>query len=88
MTASQKTLSEKVGDAKDITITSDPVDANDADAVVKATTATSSDETVATVVKKSDGTFTVSGVKDGTATITFTSGGFTVTLAVTIAEAS
>lgn len=77
-----------MGDAKEITITSDPVDANDADAVVKATTATSSDETVATVSKKSDGTFTVTGVKAGTATITFTSGKLTTTLAVTITEAS
>lgn len=80
-------MSEKVGDNKDITIASDPVDASDATAVVKATTATSSDETVATVTKKSDGTFTVTGVKAGTVTITFTSGGFTVTLAVTITEA-
>lgn len=80
-------MSEKVGDSKDVTIASDPVDASDAIAVVKATTATSSDETVATVTKKSDGTFTVTGVKAGTVTITFTSGGFTVTLAVTITEA-
>lgn len=77
-----------MGDAKDITITSDPVDASDADAVVKATTAASSDETVATVVKKSDGTFTVAGVKAGSATITFTSGELTTTLAVTITAAS
>ncbi|MDV2602161.1 Ig-like domain-containing protein [Pediococcus acidilactici] len=88
MTTSQKTLSEKVGDAKEITITSDPVDANDADAVVKATTATSSDETVATVAKKSDGAFTVTGVKAGSATITFTSGKLTTTLAVTITDAA
>lgn len=81
-------MSEKVGDSKDIAITSDPVDASDATAVVKATTATSSDETVATVTKKSDGTFTVTGVKAGTATITFTSGGFTATLSVTITEAA
>lgn len=81
-------MSEKVGDSKDITITSDPVDASDAAAVVKATTATSSDETVATVTKKSDGTFTVTGVKAGTATITFTSGDLTATLAVTITEAA
>lgn len=77
-----------MGDAKDITIAADPVDASDATAVVKATTATSGDETVATVTKKSDGTFTVTGVKAGTVTITFTSGDFTVTLAVTITEAS
>lgn len=77
-----------MGDSKDITITSDPVDASDAAAVVKATTATSSDETVATVVKKSDGTFTVAGVKVGTATITFTSGELTTTLAVTITDAA
>lgn len=75
-----------MGDSKDITIASDPVDASDATAVVKATTATSSDETVATVTKKSDGTFTVTGVKAGTVTITFTSGGFTSTLSVTITE--
>lgn len=77
-----------MGDAKDITIAADPVDASDATAVVKATTATSGDETVATITKKSDGTFTVTGVKAGTATITFTSGDFTVTLAVTITEAA
>lgn len=77
-----------MGDAKDITITSDPVDANDADAVVKATTATSSDETVATVAKKSDGAFTVTGVKAGSATITFTSGKLTTTLAATITDAA
>lgn len=77
-----------MGDAKDITITSDPVDANDADAVVKATTATSSDETVATVSKKSDGVFTVTGVKAGSATITFTSGKLTTTLAITITDAA
>ncbi|MCG7196522.1 Ig-like domain-containing protein [Pediococcus pentosaceus] len=77
-----------MGDSKDIIVASDPVDASDADAVVKATTATSSDETVATVTKKSDGTFTVTGVKAGTATITFISGDFTVMLAVTITEAA
>lgn len=76
-----------MGDAKDITIASDPVDASDTTAVVKATTATSSDEAVATAALKSDGTFTVTGVKAGTATITFTSGDFTATLAVTITEA-
>ncbi|WWY82588.1 Ig-like domain-containing protein [Pediococcus pentosaceus] len=88
MTASQKTLSEKVGDAKDITIAADPVDASDATDVVKATTATSSDETIATVALKSDGMFTVTGVKAGTATITFTSGKLTTTLAVTITATS
>lgn len=77
-----------MGDTKDITIASDPVDASDATNIVKATTATSSDETVATVTRKSDGTFTVTGVKAGTATITFTSGDFTVTLTVTITEAA
>ncbi|MGX6452700.1 Ig-like domain-containing protein [Pediococcus acidilactici] len=81
-------MSEKVGDTKDITITSDPTDASNADAVVKATTATSSDETIATVAKKNDGTFTVTGVKAGTATITFTSGKLTTTLAVTITDAA
>lgn len=77
-----------MGDAKDITITSDPVDASDADAVVKAATAVSSDETIASVTKKSDGTFTVTGVKAGSATITFTSGKLTTTLAVTITDAA
>ena len=75
-----------MGDSKDITIASDPVNAIDATSVVKATTATSSDETVATVALKGDGTFTVTGVKAGTATITFTSGSFTTTLSVTITE--
>lgn len=73
-----------MGDSKDITIASDPVDASDATTVVKATTATSNDETVATVTKKSDGTFTVTGVEEGTANVTFTSGKLTTTLAVTI----
>lgn len=77
-----------MGDSKDITIASDPVDASDATAVVKATTAVSSDETVATVTKKSDGTFTITGVKAGTVIITFTSGSFTSTLSVTITEAA
>ena len=77
-----------MGDSKDITIASDPVNASDAEAVVKATTAKSDNETVATVTKKSDGTFTVTGVKVGTANITFTSGGFTTTLSVTITEAA
>lgn len=77
-----------MGDTKDITITSDPVDASDADAVVKATTAVSSDETIATVAKKSDGTFTITGVKAGTTTITFTSGEFKATVAVTITDAA
>lgn len=77
-----------MGDSKDVTISSDPTDASDADAVVKTTTATSSNETVATVSKKSDGTFTVAGVKAGTATITFTSGKLTTTLAVTITDAA
>lgn len=77
-----------MGDAKNITISSDPTDASDADAVVKATSAASSDETIATVVKKSDGVFTVTGVKAGSATITFTSGELTTTLAVTITDAA
>ena len=77
-----------MGDSKDVTISSDPTDASDADAVIKATTATSSDETIAKVAKKGDGTFTVTGVKAGTATVTFTSGKLTTTLAVTITAAS
>lgn len=77
-----------MGDSKDITITSDPTDASDADAVFKATTAVSSDETIATVAKKSDGAFTVTGVKAGSATVTFTSGKLTTSLAVTITDAA
>ena len=77
-----------MGDTKDVTVAADPANADDATTVVKATTATSSDETVATVTKKSDGTFTITGVAEGTANVTFTSGKLTTTLAVTITEAA
>lgn len=86
--ASQKTLSEAVGATKNVTITTDPADADDSADVIKAATAASSDDTIATVTANASGGFDIVGVKEGTANITFTSGTFTVTLAVTITAAS
>ncbi|ANK59818.1 Ig-like domain-containing protein [Loigolactobacillus backii] len=79
-----------VGQSKDMTITTDPDDATDATNVVGATTASSSDDTIGTIAAKTGakGTFTVTGVKTGTATITFTSGSLTTTLALTVNDAT
>lgn len=51
-------------------------------------TATSSDTSIATVAKNSDGSFTVNLVAAGSATITFSTGNVTTTLAVTVNAAS
>ena len=51
-------------------------------------TATSSDTSIATVAKNSDGGFTVNLVKAGSATITFVAGDATNSLAVTVSAAS
>ena len=79
---SQKTASIKVGDTRNITITTVPVDADDSAAIIAGVTWKSSDESVATV--NSDGTITA--VTAGSTTITATSGSFTVTVAVTVTE--
>lgn len=57
-----------------------PSDADNANAVVSAVKWSSSDETIATV--SSSGVIT--GVAEGTATITATSGPFTATVSVTV----
>lgn len=51
-------------------------------------TATSSDTSIATVAKNSDGSFKVSLVAAGSATITFAAGKLTTTLSVTVSAAS
>jgi len=79
---SQKTASIKVGDTRNITITTVPVDADDSAAIIAGVAWKSSDESVATV--NSDGTITA--VTAGSTTITATSGSFTVTVAVTVTE--
>lgn len=80
----QATMSLKVGDTKKPTLAADPVDADDAEAVVAATTYKSSDEAIATVA--TDGTITAVAV--GSATITATSGSFTGDCKVTVAAAA
>lgn len=77
-------MSLKVGDQKKATLAADPSDADNAAAVVSATTYKSSDETIATVA--ADGTITAA--KEGTATITATSGTFTGDCKVTVAAAA
>lgn len=79
---SQKTASIKVGDTRDITITTVPLDAGNSAAIIAGVTWRSSDESVATV--NSDGTITA--VSAGTATVTATSGSLTATVAVTVTE--
>lgn len=81
---SQATASMKVGDTKQVTAAADPTTASDADAVAKATKYASSDDTIATVA--ADGTITA--VKEGSATITATSGSFTATVKVTVTAAA
>ena len=75
---SQKTFTGGVGATKDITVTVTP------DGAPQAVEAVSSDESVATVVKKSDGVYTITNLAAGTATITFSTNGFSSTLAVTV----
>lgn len=65
-----------------------PADASDASAVIAATTATSSDDAIATVVKNENGGFDGAIVAEGSATFTFTSGEFTATIVVTGTAAS
>lgn len=81
--ASDATTSIKVGATKKVSVTAEPANATDADAVVKAVTYKSSAEGVATVA--ADGTITA--VKEGSADITATSGSFTVTVKVTVTAA-
>lgn len=74
-----------VGQSKDITVTTDPVDATNANKIIASTTATSNDNTIATVANGAvTGTFTVSGIKAGTATVKFTSGDLSTTLSVIV----
>ncbi|HFD6464665.1 TPA: hypothetical protein ACF5NR_000371 [Enterococcus hirae] len=88
MAPSQKSWTGKVGDTKKITISSVPVDASDAEEVISATTATSSDEAIATIEKNEDGNFDGTIVAEGSATFTFTSGEFTTSINVTGQPAS
>lgn len=73
----------KVGATKQITVATDPVDADDSKAVIKATIWKSSDDKIATV--ETDGTITA--VAEGTANITATSGSFTSSVVVTVTAA-
>lgn len=82
ITLSQKTATIKVGATKQVTVSTNPINASDASAVVSATTFSSSDEDVATVTN--DGTIT--GVAVGSATITAISGSFTAGVSVTVTE--
>ncbi|EMF0060460.1 hypothetical protein PFZ79_002283 [Enterococcus hirae] len=84
----QKTWTGKVGDTKTFTISAVPVDAGDAAAVIAATTAISSDDAIATIVKNENGGFDGSIIAEGTAAFEFTSGAFTTSIAVTGTPAS
>lgn len=75
---SQKTLTGAVGSTKDITVTVTP------DGAPQEVKAVSSNEKVATVVKKSDGVYTITNLTEGTATITFSTNGISSALAVTV----
>lgn len=75
---SQKTLTGAVGSTKDITVTVTP------DGAPQEVKAVSSNEKVATVVKKSDGVYTITNLAAGTATITFSTNGISSTLAVNV----
>ncbi|MEG2253855.1 MAG: hypothetical protein RSC33_00865 [Vagococcus sp.] len=83
MVPSQKTWTGKVGDTKVFKITTDPVEASDTTAVISGATATTSDSTIVTVTKNASGGFDGKIVKEGTATITITSGTMKATIAVT-----
>lgn len=80
---SQKTWTGKVGDTKNFTITTEPADATDAQEVLQNVTATSTDEAVVTVTKKSDGSFDEVIVGEGTATVKYTSGELTASTGIT-----
>ncbi|HAQ7726748.1 TPA: hypothetical protein IX734_001555 [Enterococcus faecium] len=84
----QKTWTGKVGDTKTFTISAVPTDASDAAAVVAATTATTSDGTIATVTKNENGGFDGTIAAEGSVTFTFTSGEFTTSINVTGQPAS
>jgi uncharacterized protein YjdB len=71
-------MSGVVGTTKSITATLTPEGASGD------ITATSSDTSIATVAKNADGSYTIGLVKAGSATITFTAGSLTTTLAVTV----
>lgn len=75
---SQKTFTGGVGATKDITVTVTP------DGAPQEVKAVSSNEKVATVVKKSDGIYTITNLTEGTAPITFSTNGISSTLAVTV----
>lgn len=86
ITASQKTWTGAVGATKTFTISAVPADASDADAVVEAATAVSSDDGIATIVKNENGGFDGTIVAAGTANFDLTSGEFKTTIAVTGTE--
>jgi uncharacterized protein YjdB len=71
-------MSGTAGTAKQVTATLTP------DGASGDVTATSSDTSVATVAKNSDGSFTVNLVAAGSATVTFAAGKVTSALAVTV----
>lgn len=60
-----------------------PVDASDAEEVISATTATSTDEAIATIEKNEDGSFTGTIISGGSTTFNFVSGEFTASISVT-----
>lgn len=72
----------KVGDSRTITVTADPADASDADAVIKAVTWATDNKAIATVTNGE-----ITAVAAGSATITATSGDFTGTVKVTVTAA-
>ncbi|QEU48742.1 hypothetical protein FMM01_02105 [Schleiferilactobacillus harbinensis] len=78
----------KVGDTKNVTVAADPSDATDAADVIKAVTAKSSDDNIATVAANKDSGFDIKAVAVGSATITLTSGALTATVAVTVTAAA
>lgn len=63
-----------------------PDNATDAETVLNAVSATSSDEAIATVAKNATAGYDVTFVAAGSATITFASGELTTTVAVTVSE--
>lgn len=75
----QATATGKVGETKTLKVTVKPENATDKDSVLGAVSWTTSSSEVATV---SNGTVTL--VKEGTATITATSGDFSTTCKVTV----
>lgn len=78
VTLSQKTLTGDAGTTKDITVTVTP------EGAPQDVTATSDNDKIATVAKKSDGVYTVTLVAAGTANIAFSAGNVNASLAVTV----